>query len=107
MEPKRVTALAKRLGRRTSLTTADVRARLAALDAMTGDGVVLEIFSRYMRGTERVEQRRYLGLRFRTLDGALAEVALRVVKAKPGYTRTNSTASPSNQQEKPDATVQS
>jgi hypothetical protein len=83
----RVRALARRLGKRgRSLSTADERTRIAALSAIEGDGVVLEVFTRYTSSEgERVETKRYLGLEFYDIDGHPREVALRAVKTAPGY----------------------
>ena len=115
LAPKAVQRLARRLAKRTRLSTSDERAKLAALDATAGNGVVLEIFSRYLSRkpdgrTERVQLRRYLGLRFETTDGQPVTAALRAVKSKPGYAKgTTSAVAPSNKEKKeeePDATVQ-
>lgn len=112
LAPKAVQRLARRLAKRTRLTTSDERAKLAALDATAGNGVVLEIFSRYLSRkpdgrTHRIELRRYLGMRFETHDGKPVTAALRAVKSKPGYaTGTKPAVATSNKQEEPDATVQ-
>ncbi|HEY5657135.1 MAG TPA: hypothetical protein VIY27_05055 [Myxococcota bacterium] len=83
---KRLLSLEKRLrARGTALTTADDRARVAAAVALAGDGVVLEVFSRYMSGEQRIETKRFLGLDYEDIDGHPREVALRAVKAPPGY----------------------
>jgi len=87
LTPTRVRALARRLGQRgRSLSTADERARIAALSAIEGHGVVLEVFSRYASSEgQRVETKRYLGLDLNDIDGHPREVALRAVKTAPGY----------------------
>jgi hypothetical protein len=106
----RVKALARRLTKKLRPTTADTRALCGAVAAINGDGVVLEVFGRYISqpSGDRVEMRRYLGLRFETHDGKPATVALRAVKSKPGYTQgTKPVEPPSNKQkEECDATVQ-
>jgi hypothetical protein len=108
---RRVTQLLKRLRgkmNRNSASTSDLRALRAADEAAEGEGVVLEVFARYLsQAGHRVELRRYLGLRFKTHDGQTETVALRAVKSKPGYTKgTTSVVAPSNKQEEENATVQ-
>ena len=99
----RVKALARRLTKKLRPTTADTRALCGAVEAVNGDGVMLEVFGRYISqpSGDRVELRRYLGLRFENHDGKPATVALRAVKSKPGYTQgTKPAEAPSNQEKK-------
>ena len=84
----KVKKLAARLSKKgyKAMSAQDVIALQAAQAAETGEGVLMEVFCRFLTLVgERKETRRYMGIPLHDKKGKPFACALREVQAKPGY----------------------